>query len=105
MSHRGVGMAFIALQLPMLYLMTPFIRPRRLARFALTYALPAIPALTAFDGAMSMLRLYLPDQLRELVASVEGAETFDWDIGTTRMPFAPVHVTHLLGVPAQPMQR
>lgn len=99
LSHRGIGVAFVALQIPAMFLLTPFIRPVRWSRFALTYLLPLIPGLVAFDGTMSMLRLYLGDELHELVRSLDGHETFEWDIGTTRASHLPVGVAHLVGVP------
>lgn len=80
-SHRGIALASMPLQLPAILLLTPFVRPVRLSRFLLTYLLPLIPVLVLWDGTVSMLRLYLEDELRELVESVPGHETFDWDIG------------------------
>ena len=62
---------------------TPFVRPIRLSRFALTYALPAIPALVAWDGTVSALRAYAPDELLALAHSAPGAEGYDWDAGTS----------------------
>jgi hypothetical protein len=98
-SHRGLGMGFMALQIPLLLLLTPFVRPWSLSRFVLTYAVPAIPMLVAFDGTASMFRLYLGDEMRALIASVDGHERFDWDVGTTRMPHLPLGVAHAVGVP------
>jgi hypothetical protein len=83
----------------MVLLLTPFVRPFRWSRILLTYALPLIPALVLFDGTVSMLRIYLPDELRELVASVEGNETFDWDIGRLPIPRMPIGITYLVGTP------
>jgi hypothetical protein len=65
----------------------------------LTYVVPLIPLLVLFDGTVSMLRLYSRDELRELVATVPGHDTFTWNIGTTRLPGLPVGLTHLVGVP------
>ena len=86
------------LQLPALLIFTPFVRPFRWSRLFLTYLVPVIPFLVLFDGMVSMLRIYLPDELRELVGQVPGHETFDWDIGMTtgRAPFGPLH---LIGTP------
>ena len=62
--------------------LTPRIRPFRWSRLIFTYVLPAIPLLGLVDGIVSMLRIYSPRELREMVAGVAGHETFDWDIGT-----------------------
>jgi hypothetical protein len=98
-DSRAAGLLAMPLQLPAILLLTPWVRPFRWSRLAFTYALPLIPLLVLFDGTVSMLRLYLADDLRELVASVPGSDTFAWDIGSTPIPGAPVGLTHLVGVP------
>jgi len=60
---------------------TPFVRPFRLSRIALTYVVPAIPALVAWDGTVSALRAYTPEELLALAREVSGAEGYDWDAG------------------------
>jgi hypothetical protein len=100
-NHRGAGLAGMPLQVPAILLFTPFLRPFTWSRLLLTYALPLIPLLVLFDGTMSMLRLYLEEDLRELLQAVPDAETFDWDIGATSkapLPFGPVYV---IGVPRE----
>jgi hypothetical protein len=99
-SHRTIGLVAVPLQLPAMLLLTPFVRPFRWSRIALTSLLPMIPFIVLFDGPMSMLRLYLPDELRALVASVPNAESFEWDIGTTSLTGGVgIGLTHLVGVP------
>ncbi len=98
-DRRALPIAGMPLQAAMVLLLTPFVRPFRWSRILLTYALPLIPALVLFDGTVSMLRIYLPDELRELVASVEGNETFDWDIGRLPIPRMPIGITYLVGTP------
>jgi hypothetical protein len=98
-SHRAIGLVFMPLQLPAILLLTPFVRPFRWSRLFFTYLVPLIPLLVLFDGTVSMLRLYLPEELRALVATVPGHDTFTWNIGTTKMPGVPVGLTHLVGVP------
>jgi hypothetical protein len=74
----GVNMAalFVATLLA-----TPFVRPFRLSRIALTYGVPAIPALVAWDGTVSALRAYTPEELLALAREAPGAEGYDWDAG------------------------
>mgnify|MGYP003395986249 CR=1 FL=1 len=65
----------------------------------LTYVAPAIPLVIAFDGAVSILTLYLEDELRELVNSVDTHRAFEWDIGSTSVPGTSVGIFHLMGIP------
>ena len=98
-NSRIAGLAAMPLQIPAILLCTPFVRPFRVSRILLTYAVPLVPFMVMFDGVVSFLRLYLEDDLRELVRTVPGADTYDWDIGTTRAYGLPVRMTHLVGVP------
>lgn len=59
----------------------PFLRPLRPARLLLTYVLPLIPALVAWDGTVSALRAYSPDELLAIVRAVPGAEGYRWEAG------------------------
>jgi hypothetical protein len=56
----------------------PFVRPFRWSRLLLTYVLPAIPALFAWDGTVSALRAYSPDELLVLARAVPGGDSYDW---------------------------
>jgi hypothetical protein len=98
-DHRGKGLLGMPLQLPAVLLCTPWVRPFRWSRILLTYLVPLIPLLVLFDGTVSVLRYYLADELRELVAAVPEHETFDWDIGSTPIGQLPVGLTHLVGIP------
>jgi hypothetical protein len=82
-----------------IFFLTPFVRPFKWSRVFFTYVVPLIPMLVVFDGAVSMLRIYSTDELRELVFATPGHDTFDWDIGTTPVPGLPIGLTHLVGTP------
>lgn len=96
-NHRGL-IAAMPLQLPAMLLLTPFIRPLRASRLFFTYVVPLIPLMVLVDGTVSLLRLYLVDELHELVLTVPGHERFQWDIGITKT-FGPFGPMHLIGVP------
>jgi hypothetical protein len=49
-----------------------------------------------------MLRIYDPDELRELVASIPDEQSFEWDIGTQPVHGSPLGLTYLVGVPRGP---
>ncbi|MCO4744098.1 MAG: class I SAM-dependent methyltransferase [Proteobacteria bacterium] len=75
--------------------MVPFLRPFRWSWVPLTYLFPLIPLFVQWDGVVSCLRVYSPDELRELVV---GLDEFEWDIGTFPLPF-PGYGTYLVGTP------
>lgn len=79
------------------WLATPLIRPFRWSRLLLTYLLPLIPLVALWDGIVSALRTYTPDELRALAASADGIETYDWVAGEAGR--GPIPMTYLLGRP------
>jgi hypothetical protein len=52
-------------------LLTPFVRPFTLWRLLLTYVVPVAVPLILWDGIVSCLRSYTPDELRELTRGLE----------------------------------
>jgi hypothetical protein len=76
--------------------LTPCILPIRWPRLVWTYLLPVIPFVVCFDGWMSCLRAYSPQELSEIVRSLPGG-TYQWEIGEERGGFLPV--TYLIGYP------
>jgi hypothetical protein len=65
-SRRPLVVAAIFLMPLVVLLVTPMIRPFRWSRLFWTYLVPAVPFLVLFDGVVSCLRTYTPDELREL---------------------------------------
>lgn len=81
------------------WVVTPFLRPLRWWRLVFTYLIPVIPIVIAFDGIVSCLRTYSPEELRALVGEIE-APQYEWEIGIERMGVLPIGVTYLIGYPA-----
>ena len=98
-NRRAIGLVAVYLQLPAILLLTPFVRPFRWSRLLLTYALPLIPLLILFDGTVSILRLYLEDELRELVDAVPGGEEFEWEVGAIGVGGSSIGLAYVIGVP------
>lgn len=98
-DSRALPVLAMPMQVPAVLLLTPFVRPFRWSRLFFTYVIPLIPLLVLFDGTMSMFRIYLADELREMVATIEGHESFEWDIGSTPVKGSPIGITHLIGIP------
>jgi hypothetical protein len=77
---------------------TPFIKPFRWSRLLLTYALPVVPLCTLWDGIVSCLRVYDPEELRRLVADLPASD-YRWECGRVRIPRLPTELTYLIGLP------
>ena len=77
---------------------TPFIRPFRWTRILFTYLIPLVPLTCLWDGFVSQLRAYTPDELRELAASL-GDVGYSWDSGKVWYRRSGVHLTYLVGLP------
>ncbi len=80
----------------MVLLMTPAIRPFRWSRLVFTYLIPIIPLVVLFDGVVSCLRTYTPDELLAL-GGVAAPSGVTWRAGL--LPGGPVPVTYLVGIP------
>ncbi len=78
----------------LLFVCTPWIRPFRWSRLLWTYLVPIIPLVLLFDGVVSCLRTYRPQELRELVAKLTASE-YQWEIDELSTGYTPV--TYLIG--------
>lgn len=97
-THRSWRELFLSMFVPLLtFLITPSLRPFRWSRIVLTYLLPVIPAALLFDGLVSCLRTYRPDELLELVPDRQFPD-YHWFTGElpTRRP---TPLTYLVGYP------
>lgn len=96
LQQRGIVDALkFALSPINVLLTTPLIRPFRWGRLFWTYLIPIVPLAVMWDGVVSVLRTYTPDELREMVAGLDGGETYEWEIGVAKGGKAPM--PYLLG--------
>ena len=95
-TNRRIAVVLASLVLvPLLVLLvTPFVRPLSGWRLLFTYVVPVLPLLIVWDGVVSCLRTYTPDELRALGAGLDG---FTWEAGELRTRGA--IVTYLIGEP------
>ncbi|MCX4239707.1 class I SAM-dependent methyltransferase [Paraliomyxa miuraensis] len=82
---------------PLAFAFIPFVRPLRWSYLPLTYVIPLIPFILSFDGLVSCLRSYTPDEL--LAMGREVGPDYDWEAGRTPVKMSPLAVVHLTGVP------
>jgi hypothetical protein len=96
-ERRWRAILFMLLAPLFVWCATPMLRPFRWSRLALTYLLPLIPLVVCFDGIVSCLRTYSPDELRELLSTVSDLP-YDWEVGQAQGT-SPMAVTYALGLP------
>ncbi len=65
-----------------IWIFTPFIGPFRLSKLFFTYLVPLIPLFTAWDGIISILRLYKHTLLLRMAEKADPAATYSWQAGT-----------------------
>jgi len=82
----------------MLVVCTPWIRPFRWSRLLWTYLVPIIPLVLLFDGVVSCLRTYRPQELRELAEKLTAAE-YQWECGEYSRGIGEAPITYLIGYP------
>jgi hypothetical protein len=80
------------------FLLTPFIKPRTLARFFWTYLIPVVPLVTCWDGVVSLLRVYSPQELKELTTPIP-CEGYAWETGVASTGTPIFSFTYLVGYP------
>jgi len=78
-------------------LATPFIRPFKLSRLLFTYLIPIVPLFVLWDGVVSVLRTYTPEEMQDMTKQLKGNEQYHWEIGTTKEKG--ILVQYLLGYP------
>ncbi|HET7541524.1 MAG TPA: hypothetical protein VFK05_16725 [Polyangiaceae bacterium] len=100
-DRSAAGLFSVTLGTSTMLAVTPFIRPVRASRLLLTYLLPIVPLCTWWDGMVSCLRAYSPEELRRLVATLPDND-YLWDIGRLSVPYAPTSLVYLIGRPREP---
>ena len=96
-ERSALGLLGVLLSPLLVWLVTPFLRPVTLPRLLFTYVAPLIPLLVLWDGVVSVLRSYRPEELLALSAGLPGNLTWRVDRARPRGPAA----TFLTGTPRQ----
>jgi len=108
-ARQGIGIFEITRRAPstialmflwalMQFVSTPLIRPFRLSRLFLTYVVPIIPLVLLFDGVVSCLRTYRPQELCELIGELN-ATGYQWRVGEHATVFWKLPITYSIGHP------
>ncbi|MFA5327669.1 MAG: hypothetical protein WC384_07765 [Prolixibacteraceae bacterium] len=79
----------------LLVLCTPFFRPFRVSRLVFTYLIPIIPFCTVWDGVISILRLYTPEEMLQMAHEIDDGR-YTWTSGKIRNTFG-LSIAYLVG--------
>lgn len=82
----------------------PLLRPFRWAWIPLTYLVPVIPFFIFWDGFVSCLRCYTPDELREMTADLT-TDDYEWEVGSIDLVGVPFKGSYLIGAPKKSVPR
>lgn len=66
--------------IPLVFLITPFIRPLTWQQLVFTYLIPVLPFLIAWDGAVSNARTYTIEDMKELTKDLK-KDNYSWESG------------------------
>jgi hypothetical protein len=89
-TMMGVPLAVLALM--------PFSRPFRWGYCAFTYLIPLMPLIVWWDGMISLLRIYSPEQMKELTEGLQ-APDYVWEIGGIHVLGIAGELPYLIGRP------
>jgi hypothetical protein len=78
------------------------IRPIRWNWLFFTFVVPILPFTVAWDGIVSNLRTYSPDDLAKLVRTIRGRDTFAWEVGEAQGSLMFPKITYLIAQPKVP---
>jgi hypothetical protein len=77
-------------------LMMALARPFRWTHLLFTYLIPLLPLILFWDGVVSMLRIYSPEQMLALSQGLQ-APDYDWEAGRIRARGIPGGLPYLIG--------
>lgn len=91
-----VSLSFLML---MSLVMTLFVRPLRWQQLVLTYLVPILPFCYAWDGQVSLARIYNKSDLQELLATLPETDEYVWEIRDVMKDGKPKGGLYLFGKP------
>jgi hypothetical protein len=96
-SRSALTLATMALVPLAVWVLTPAVRPFRWSRLFWTYLVPVIPLAILWDGVVSCLRIYTPDEMLAMAQDVGG--DYQWEAGVLHSAGAPTPIPYLIGTP------
>jgi hypothetical protein len=84
------------------FILTPQLGPLTWQRVVFTYLIPVVPVVTWWDFAATAFRSYTPDEMKQVVATLE-KDGYVWEVGETGTKQIPT--SYIVGYPVQPARR
>ena len=100
-SRTPAALATMLLVPLAVWVLTPTIRPVRWSHLFWTYLVPVLPVAILFDGMVSCLRTYTPEEMLGRAREI-GGNTFEWEAGLEYLAGAPLPAPYLIGIPRHP---
>jgi hypothetical protein len=97
-SGTPLGVATMALVPANVLVLMPFARPFRWAWLVFTYLIPLIPLIMFWDGIVSMLRIYSPEQMEKMTEDLQ-VPGYAWENGRIMVRGIPGGLPYLIGRP------
>jgi hypothetical protein len=99
-SGSGTLLGIIAmLGVPLaVFVLMPLARPFRWQHLLFTYLVPVIPFIVLWDGIVSMLRIYSPEQMQKLATDLQSIN-YSWEFGHIKVRGIPDRLPYLIGRP------
>jgi hypothetical protein len=97
-SGTLLGVATMVLVPVNVLALMPFARPFRWAWLLFTYLIPLMPLIVFWDGIVSMLRIYSPEQMRKMTEDMQ-APGYAWEIGRIHVRGIPGGLPYIVGRP------
>mmetsp|Transcript_10681 Transcript_10681/g.14633 ORF Transcript_10681/g.14633 Transcript_10681/m.14633 type:complete len:271 (-) Transcript_10681:158-970(-) len=89
----------------LMFIIAPFIRPRfHLGRLFFTWIIPIVPFILTWDGIVSCLRTYTPDEMMKLIRNVKGHENYEWEAKVQTRFFPNPNLVYMYGYPKKNKQ-
>jgi hypothetical protein len=95
-SGTLLGVANMLLVPLIVLLIMPFVRPFRWAYLVFTYLIPILPLIIFWDGIVSMLRIYSPEEMKAMTENLK-APDYVWDVGGMSVRGIPGALPYLIG--------
>ena len=89
-SMLGVPLVVLALM--------PLARPFRWSYLLVTYLVPLTPFVILWDGIVSMLRIYSPEEMKKLTVDLHRSD-YGWEFGRIKVRGIPGGLPYLIGRP------